>query len=289
MRLGDLLTVDRIEIPLRADSLGHALQALLPTEETADWAADEGDARVQRLRGGEGGAIRRIPPHCVVMSLRAGEPERPWAALGVAEDPVRGSAPEEEEPTARVILVVRLPRGPEFGAGALEGLVHVLGDSSVSRRLAEASSPQDVRDIEPLVGCDLAEPLRVEHVLTPLAYRVFPDTPAGEVVDLMARRDLRFLPVVGEDLQVVGMITAGEALKYALARLDRRDETGPSGATAGDMMSRTVLCVSEDQDLYDAAALMAKRDVGHLPVVRDGEIVGTLTRDAVLKAIFERR
>lgn len=290
MRLGDLLTADRITVPLEAHSLGEALRRLLPEEETADWEADEGEARLRRLRGGEGGSIRRASPHALVLSLRAREPDRPWAAVGVTKEPVEGIPGEGKEGDAvRVVLVVRLPKGPEFGAGALEGLVHLLGDPAVARRLVDAGSAEDVREIEPLMATDLAEPLRVEHMLTPLAYRVFPDTPAGEVVDLMARRDLRVLPVVGEELQVLGMINAGEALKYALESLEGGDGTGPSSATAGDMMSRAVLCVSEDQDLLDAAALMAKRDVGHLPVVRDGEIVGVLARDAVLKAVFERR
>jgi CBS domain-containing protein len=31
---------------------------------------------------------------------------------------------------------------------------------------------------------------------------------------------------------------------------------------------------------------MAKRDVGQLPVVKEGEIIGVLSRDAVLKAVL---
>lgn len=288
MRLRDLLTLERIRVPIEAGTLGAALRRLLPRDETADWEEGEGETRIQRLRAGEGGSIRRATPDSVIVNLRSGESDRPWAALGVAENPIEdsdgGGAGE-----ARAILVLRLPKGPEFGAGALDSLIRVLAEPSVASRLAEASAPEDVREIEPLMETDLAESLRVEHVLTPLAYRVFPDTPADEVVDLMARRDLRFLPVVGEDLQVLGMITAAEALKYALARIDRGAESGPSITTARDLMSRTVLCVSEDQELLDAAALMAKRDVAHLPVVRDGEIVGILTRDAALKATFGRR
>ena len=107
----------------------------------------------------------------------------------------------------------------------------------------------------------------------------------------MARRELRSLPVVGEDLQVLGMVTAQEALRFALERIGRRETQDGStwGATARDVMSRTVMCVSEDQDLVEAAQVMSNRGVAQLPVVRDGEIVGVLTRDAVLKAVFGGR
>jgi len=51
-------------------------------------------------------------------------------------------------------------------------------------------------------------------------------------------------------------------------------------------MTRAVLCVSEDQTLVDVASLMVNRDVEQLPVVREGELVGFVTREAVLRALL---
>jgi predicted transcriptional regulator len=51
-------------------------------------------------------------------------------------------------------------------------------------------------------------------------------------------------------------------------------------------MSRTVMSVSEDQDLLDAAWMMVNREVAQLPVMRGGEIVGIVSRDAVMRALF---
>lgn len=59
-----------------------------------------------------------------------------------------------------------------------------------------------------------------------------------------------------------------------------------AGILARDVMSRAVLCVTEDQDLVDAGKMMANRDLAQLPVVREGEMVGFLTREAVLRAIL---
>jgi CBS domain-containing protein len=55
--------------------------------------------------------------------------------------------------------------------------------------------------------------------------------------------------------------------------------------TARDVMTRSVLCVSETQPLSDAARMMVSRKVEQLPVVRDGELVGLITRDAILQAM----
>ncbi len=50
-------------------------------------------------------------------------------------------------------------------------------------------------------------------------------------------------------------------------------------------MTRSVLCVSETQELRDAAQMMVHRDVEQLPVVREGELIGLITRDAILRAL----
>ena len=54
-------------------------------------------------------------------------------------------------------------------------------------------------------------------------------------------------------------------------------------------MTRTVLCVSEDQGLLDAANMMVNRDVEQLPVVREGELVGFVTRDSILRTLHGAR
>ena len=51
-------------------------------------------------------------------------------------------------------------------------------------------------------------------------------------------------------------------------------------------MTRTVMCVSEDQSLIEAASIMVNRDVEQLPVIRDGEMVGLLTCGEVLRWLF---
>ena len=62
-------------------------------------------------------------------------------------------------------------------------------------------------------------------------------------------------------------------------------EAGEGPRLARDVMTRAVMCVSETQPLADAARMMANRKVEQLPVVRDGELVGLITRDAVLQAM----
>lgn len=129
--------------------------------------------------------------------------------------------------------------------------------------------------------------LRVENVVRPVRYRVYPETPLSEVIDLMVRRGLHAVPVVGEGYEVLGIITTGDALRQVLRESpgDDTDEPADDALTARDVMTRAVLCVSESQPLLDAARMMLNRKVEQLPVVRDGELVGLITRDTILHAI----
>jgi CBS domain-containing protein len=165
-----------------------------------------------------------------------------------------------------------------------------------------------VRALRELMDTELQERHLVGDACTPVRYRVRPETPLLEVVDLMVRRELRAVPVVGERHEVLGLITVGDALEELLPRRGAGPDRGPHakrgdaqgeeakrgeeverpGATlqARDVMTRSVLCVSEDQPLVDAASMMVNRGVDQLPVVRDGELVGFLTRAAILRLLF---
>lgn len=138
---------------------------------------------------------------------------------------------------------------------------------------------------------DSVEQLLVADALAPVQYRVYPDTPLREVLDLIVRRGLRVVPVVGEHYEVLGVITAGDSLKHLLSQPhstegEAESEEDESPVRAADVMTRSLLCVSEDQILTDAANKMVTRDVDQLPVVRAGELVGFLTRESALRMLF---
>lgn len=130
------------------------------------------------------------------------------------------------------------------------------------------------------------ESLLVESAIEQVSHRVSPDTPLADVIDAIVRRHVGAVPVVGEGSEVLGIITSGDALDQML-RGTATDEAAPEGSrlTARDVMTRTVLCVSEGQPLIEAAHMMVHKKVEQLPVVRDGELIGMITRSKVLRAL----
>lgn len=59
------------------------------------------------------------------------------------------------------------------------------------------------------------------------------------------------------------------------------------GFTAAELMSADVICTTPEASMAEAARVMLERDVKHLPVVADGQVVGIVSRSDLLRP-FER-
>ncbi len=294
-----------ILVPLDAPDLQWALTNTLRavpavSDESAKKIAEDLLERVS-------GEIHRVHPRVAVALVESEAVGDICAAIGVAPT---GFSGDEAEPDTGVSISGEGSTGAsESGAEAL--LILVTSGRFVSMRdrmlptlkrffreeervapLLNAGSADAVRRVSGLMDLELHQSLLVEDVVEPVQYRVYPDTPYSEVTDLMIRRDLDALPVVGKNYEFLGIITTGDAMKEVLsqARVEERvgggSSASPKEPTAREIMTRSVMCISEEQSLMEAASIMVNRDVEQLPVIREGEMVGFLTRGEVLRRIF---
>jgi len=131
--------------------------------------------------------------------------------------------------------------------------------------------------------------LLVEDALEAVDHRVRPETLLTDVVDLMVRQEVDAVPVVGERSEVLGMVTAAEALGQLMHAAEMTDgAAAEEPLTARDVMTRAVMCVAEGQPLIEAAHMMVHKDVEQIPVAREGRLIGIVTRTKVLRALHQR-
>jgi CBS domain-containing protein len=297
VKLADLLPPDAIHVGLDAEDLTQALKRLLAAlPDEASPLPERRDKFARDLAFGSAGEVQRLTGEVVAVLAPHDEAEGTKALLGVGARPFKVTGEGRSQPgTARaVILLLTSGRLAPLRGGVLPALTQYLKEGENARDLLNARTSEEVRSLTGFMQLPLDQELRVQAALVPVSYRVYPDTPLDEVIDLIVRRELHAVPVVGEGYEVMGIITAGDALRDLLpGRGTKKSGGGTDDAaapvrTARDVMTRTVMCVSEDQPLRDAATLMVNRDVEQLPVVREGELVGFLTRDAVLRVLFGR-
>jgi nanoRNase/pAp phosphatase (c-di-AMP/oligoRNAs hydrolase) len=100
------------------------------------------------------------------------------------------------------------------------------------------------------------------------------DTPMDEVARILRQKGCTGLPVVNKS-SLVGMISRRD--------FRRLKKDAQLKAPVKTFMTRNVRTLTPGQSPLEAARLMVKHDIGRLPVVADGKIIGIITRsDAML-------
>ena len=135
----------------------------------------------------------------------------------------------------------------------------------------------------------------IKDVMTREVVTTEPDASLADVADMLVQRRLRAIPVTDEEGHVLGMITDRQVMMHFLPFLEDPD-AGPSGrlrvlgeGTVRAVMERTVMCVNETEGLGDVVRLMLDKEIERLPVVRDGMLVGFLTRGDIIRRLLGGR
>ena len=109
------------------------------------------------------------------------------------------------------------------------------------------------------------------------------------------------LPVIGDDDQVIGMLTESDLLSRSvfIAGLQSppRDPDNAffenyvrtHGTTVGDCMTTGIISVSPQQSLADVAALARSHGIKRLPVLQSGKLIGIISRRDILRAVTANR
>jgi len=108
-------------------------------------------------------------------------------------------------------------------------------------------------------------------------------------ISLQKLVDTYFLPqglrsaLVMQGDQLAGLITLSDVRHVS------RDEWGQTPVGFSMIPIDQMHTITPQQSLLEALSLMTGKDINQLPVVQDGNLVGVLTRDAIIRALEVRR
>jgi CBS domain-containing protein len=298
MRLIEVLQRDHIVAPLEAKTVRTAIAELARRLVESGAVADP--AQLASLRGEE--RIRdvvHIGDRVLLPHMRTDAVDHLLVAVGVSPQPLR-SADEGAEPAREqvVVLVLAPPSASNLYLQMVAALARALRDDEVVDRLVASTSPEEVLAIPELRQLVVQPRLTVRDVMTQRVFRVYPDTPVRELLDLFTRHELKAVPVVNEKREVLGVVTDRDLLRHLTPNTVRAGGGARSDTTASDqpafevpvrdIMSRSVMCISEDQGIPEVAGIMINKDVERLPVVSEGKLTGFLTRGDILRKLYGR-
>jgi len=147
----------------------------------------------------------------------------------------------------------------------------------------------------------------VRQVMTTDVVSFRPDDGVQDVAKTMAETGIGGAPVVDGEGHVVGLVTDDDLivqearihfptvisvlgayleLPTSLQRFEHELHKAV-GAKVADVMASDPPTCSEDDNLEQVATTMHEHDISRLPVVRDGKLVGIVSRGDVVRAIVE--
>jgi acetoin utilization protein AcuB len=133
--------------------------------------------------------------------------------------------------------------------------------------------------------------MRVKELMSRVVMTVGTEDSCREALTRMRELKLRHLPVMDLRGKVAGMLTDRDLRHHLFdPAVMRRIGVTPVDAllesvSVREIMSAPVVSVEPEEEVETAVALMRKRKVGSLPVVKDGQVVGILTETDVLRQI----
>jgi CBS domain-containing protein/mannitol/fructose-specific phosphotransferase system IIA component (Ntr-type) len=293
MKLREFLSPERIIVPLESHTLDEAAAELLERVLAAREVLDAYKLR-RRVSEARPEDVVAMGDRAFLLHYRSDGAGQLVVAIGVAPAPLCRRPPGEDEQCARVVLLVVTP--PRQAARYLQivgGFARLLRQDVVLEDVHAATSAQALFELDAFAQYQLPEQLTVRDVMTDHPRTVLAETPLKEAARTMVRAGLGALPVIDEEHRVVGMVSEREIIRHLLTTQvftgpDVRSSLSPlSGPrTVRDVMSRQVMCVAPEQPIAEVASLMSNKDVDRVPVVREGQLVGFLTRGDIVRKLI---
>lgn len=294
MYLSELLTPDRCHVPLVARSLADAGFALVEAL-SADGVVQDPDRLRERLEDARPEDVLGYGDRGFILHYRTDAVASLALAVGVADRPVcRELGDGEETQCARIVVMVVAPRreaARHLQVVAVLGRLFGLPDFVAG--LSQLRTPAALATSEVWQAIGVEPQITVRDVMTLRPRSIDADASLRSAVLDMRRAGVGALPVVGEDERLIGMLSERELLRDLLSHYLPRASGSATGhpeaatrRTVRDVMTRQVMCVAPHQPLAEVAALMLNKDVERVPVVRDGTLVGFLTRGDIVRKLI---
>jgi len=154
--------------------------------------------------------------------------------------------------------------------------------------------------------------VQVKDIMTPNPVTVRVDSPIREAAGLLRKYHIGGLPVMDGD-RVAGIVTETdiislldtgslssdlwlpsplEVIEVPVREFINWERTKRALTDIGDrevrrVMSSPAVTIDEESDIADAASLMLRERIARLPVIRNGRLIGIVTRADIVRGIGE--
>ncbi|MEI9806193.1 MAG: CBS domain-containing protein [Pseudolabrys sp.] len=143
--------------------------------------------------------------------------------------------------------------------------------------------------------------MKAQDVMVRDVVTVGPDADVVEAIALLVKHDISALPVVEPDGTLIGVLSEADLLErkelgaehghpWWVETLMPASELAEEFAKAhgkkvSELMTTDVISAEEETPVSDIAALLERQRIKRVPIVRDGKVVGVVSRSNLIQAL----
>jgi CBS domain-containing protein len=139
--------------------------------------------------------------------------------------------------------------------------------------------------------------MKIKELMSENPIAVGPEAPLRDVASILVEYRISGLPVIGERLEVLGVVSEADILVKERGAEPRHGLAGwllaggvpdadkLAARTAGEAMTSPAITIRAEAHVAEAARLMTEKGIKRLPVVdADGKLLGIVTRADLVRA-----
>jgi len=123
--------------------------------------------------------------------------------------------------------------------------------------------------------------LEAREVMTKQVICIRKDTPIFEAIKLMVQNSITGVPVVEDDMTLIGMLSEQDVLRLLHTYEEEKDRT------VNDFMTQPAVHFEEDEFLLDICYCLRDNPIRRVPITSNGKVSGIISRSDILKLILE--
>ena len=112
---------------------------------------------------------------------------------------------------------------------------------------------------------------------------VSPEMDIYDAVNFLLKNKISGAPVVNNEKNMVGILSEKDCLRLLTRGINNKAPQGP----VSFFMTKNVVTIPPNMDIYYAAGVFLKNYYRRLPVIENGKLVGQISRRDLLRAIQE--
>ncbi len=154
------------------------------------------------------------------------------------------------------------------------------GHPAAGSAMLKSANPEAIEGmIRDLIQGNQQASVQISDLMSFPVTAVPPDIPMKEAAMILREKGCTGMPVVDSDGRILGIISRRD---FAKLRQDRQYD-----APVKAFMSANVVTIEPDISPMQAVRLMIRHDIGRLPVVEDGRLIGIITRSDAMTYFYD--